>query len=651
MKRKQEAFDADDQDDLDFENEDEAQELSSWENAGDEDEAPRRGRSSESASSSSNGYAALVRLGRSRGWVTIEEINDHLPESALRTSENVQEVTDALLRLSIKVFETRPDEDDLLLAGNAAEVDEIDEDDAEAMLTPEESAGLSKDPLRAYLRGVGSHKLLTRAGEIEVAKSIEMFTGRLVNTLVQHPLVVEALIEQARTLKDPDVAVDTLVDGFTDNLEEYTDDGEGSDDIPTDIGAAAMTAEQLEQMRKRVLEIFAECEELLAVMKKNYGEKGDKAAFDEARERICTLLNPIRFSVKVVANLTTVVQDQTKLIRSSLAHLRSILTGQCGMDTKKALEIINGNPTEKGIFEKMAKGRGAQVEAFKRNLGVLLEEQNILNGLAEKATMGISEQREVARQMKIAEANLMQAKSRMIEANLRLVISIAKGYVNRGLAMTDLIQEGNLGLMKAVDKFEYRRGYKFSTYATWWIRQAITRSIADQARTIRIPVHMIETINRMNRITRQILQERGEEPDSRELAELMELPEDKILRIMKIAKEPISMETPIGDDEDSHLGDFLEDTKTETPAEAMQNTSLNEMIRQVLNSLTPREAKVIYMRFGIDMATEHTLEEVGKQFDVTRERIRQIETKAIRKLRHPTRAEKLKSFVDSENKG
>ena len=285
MKRKQEAFDADDQDDLDFENEDEAQELSSWENAGDEDEAPRRGRSSESASSSSNGYAALVRLGRSRGWVTIEEINDHLPESALRTSENVQEVTDALLRLSIKVFETRPDEDDLLLAGNAAEVDEIDEDDAEAMLTPEESAGLSKDPLRAYLRGVGSHKLLTRAGEIEVAKSIEMFTGRLVNTLVQHPLVVEALIEQARTLKDPDVAVDTLVDGFTDNLEEYTDDGEGSDDIPTDIGAAAMTAEQLEQMRKRVLEIFAECEELLAVMKKNYGEKGDKAAFDEARDQ------------------------------------------------------------------------------------------------------------------------------------------------------------------------------------------------------------------------------------------------------------------------------------------------------------------------------------------------------------------------------
>ena len=644
MKRKQEAFDADDQDDLDFENEDEAQELSSWENAGDEDEAPRRGRSSESASSSSNGYAALVRLGRSRGWVTIEEINDHLPESALRTSENVQEVTDALLRLSIKVFETRPDEDDLLLAGNAAEVDEIDEDDAEAMLTPEESAGLSKDPLRAYLRGVGSHKLLTRAGEIEVAKSIEMFTGRLVNTLVQHPLVVEALIEQARTLKDPDVAVDTLVDGFTDNLEEYTDDGEGSDDIPTDIGAAAMTAEQLEQMRKRVLEIFAECEELLAVMKKNYGEKGDKAAFDEARERICTLLNPIRFSVKVVANLTTVVQDQTKLIRSSLAHLRSILTDQCGMDTKKALEIINGNPTEKGIFEKMAKGRGAQVEAFKRNLGVLLEEQNILNGLAEKATMGISEQREVARQMKIAEANLMQAKSRMIEANLRLVISIAKGYVNRGLAMTDLIQEGNLGLMKAVDKFEYRRGYKFSTYATWWVRQSVTRAVADFGNTIRIPVHMTESYNKLRRHKQAYLQEHGRQPTEQELSDLSGLPLAKVQLLVQSMRGVESIDAPIGDDEDATKLDFVRGDERDDPSRVYEDRSMVESINQTLELLAPREAQVLRLRYGIGTNKDHTLEEVGHALGLTRERVRQIEAAAVRKLRNKDIALMLRDY-------
>ena len=321
------------------------------------------------------------------------------------------------------------------------------------------------------------------------------------------------------------------------------------------------------------------------------------------------------------------------------------------MPQKDAVDLLKSDEvTDPACFDRIAKLDKPWSKGVEHSIAILKEEQDVLIRAEKNGLLKLSEQRELGRAMKLAQTNLMQAKAKMIEANLRLVISIAKGYVNRGLAMTDLIQEGNLGLMKAVDKFEYRRGYKFSTYATWWIRQAITRSIADQARTIRIPVHMIETINRMNRITRQELQETGVEPDSRRLSELMEMPEDKILKIMKIAKEPISMETPIGDDDDSHLGDFLEDTQTVAPAEAVQNMSLSETVRQVLDSLSPREAKVLRMRFGIEMQSDHTLEEVGKQFDVTRERIRQIETKALRKLRHPSRADKLKSFVEGEGK-
>ena len=474
-----------------------------------------------------------------------------------------------------------------------------------------------------------------------------MYTGRLVSTLVQYPMAVDELCTMAEALKDTSVSVDTLVDGFTDSLEEVDADSAESDDIATDIGAAAMTADQLEEMRARVLDIFENCAKHLEVARNNFGPKGDAKAYKAACASIAELLEPVRFSVKVVTQLSEDISRHMDEVTTSLKNVRRVLADQCRMPQRATLDVINGDPTAPGLFETIAQSDTPWAPAVARNLGVLHEEQNHLRELEARAIMTVANQRELARLLKLAQTNLMQAKARMIEANLRLVISIAKGYVNRGLAMTDLIQEGNLGLMKAVDKFEYQRGYKFSTYATWWIRQAITRAIADQARTIRIPVHMIETINKLIRTSRYLVQELGRDPTPEEIADRMEYPVDKVKKVLKIAKEPISLETPIGDEEDSSLGDFIEDKKAVAPAEEVVNTKLSEQIASVLADLTPREEQVLRKRFGIGEKSDHTLEEVGKLFNVTRERIRQIEAKALRKLRHPVRSQVLRSFYDS----
>lgn len=648
MKTNEDAFENDDDIDDEMEEDsnidDEAAELDKWEDEGSEEQGSASG--SRRAVTAGNGYGALVRLGRSRGWVTVEEINDHLPESAVRTAENVQEITEALGRLSIKVFETRPDEDDLLIAGSGVDdAEDIDEDDAAAMLTPEESAGLSKDPLRAYLRGVGSHKLLTRAGEIEVAKSIEMYTGRLFTTLVQFPMAVAKLCEMAETLKDSSVSVDTLVDGFTDNLEEAGEEAAEGDDIATDIGAAAMTAEQLEEMRARVLDIFASCRKHLDVIRENFGSKGDAEAYKAACAAIAELLAPVRFSVKVVTQLSEDISKHMEEVTTALKNIRHILADQCRMPQRATLDIINGNPTADDLFEAVAESLTPWAPAVARNLGVLHEEQNHLRELEARAMMSVSSQRELSRLLKLAQTNLMQAKARMIEANLRLVISIAKGYVNRGLAMTDLIQEGNLGLMKAVDKFEYRRGYKFSTYATWWVRQSVTRAVADFGNTIRIPVHMTESYNKIRRHKQHFLQEHGRQPTEQELADLAELPLAKVQLLTQAMRGVESIDAPIGDDEDATKLDFVRGDEHDDPSRAFQDRSMIECIKKSLDELAPREAQVLRLRYGIGTNKDHTLEEVGHALGLTRERVRQIESAAIRKLRSPDFQERLRDYL------
>lgn len=640
MKTNENAFDDNDDQDLDDEeqlDDSDVDTLAELDRKSAEDEdsdaSPRQ-------SHGGNGYGALVRLGRSRGWVTVEEINDHLPESAVRTAENVQEITDALARLSIKVFEALPDEEDLLMAGGGVDdTEDIDDDDAATMLTPEESAGLSKDPLRAYLRGVGSHKLLTRAGEIEVAKSIEMFTGRLVTTLVQSPMVVSELCQLAESLRDPDTPVDTLVDGLTDKHIEETEDG------ATDIGAAAMTLEQLEEMRERVLETFDACREELDIIRANFGPKGDIKAYNGACARIAVLLEPVRFSVKIVTQLTDLVGAHTDKVKDILKNMRAVLVNQCHMPTRDALDLINGDPSREGLFEKLAKTKKSWAPALERNLGVLMSQQKSLRELEAEALMSVSTMRELNRLLKLAQANLMQAKARMIEANLRLVISIAKGYVNRGLAMTDLIQEGNLGLMKAVDKFEYRRGYKFSTYATWWVRQSVTRAVADFGNTIRIPVHMTESYNKIRRHKQHFLQEHGRQPTEQELSELADLPLAKVQLLTQAMRGVESIDAPIGDDEDATKLDFVRGDERDDPSRAFQDNSMVDCVKKSLDELAPREAQVLRLRYGIGTNKDHTLEEVGHALGLTRERVRQIESAAIRKLRGPEFQDRLHDYL------
>nr|WP_245179875.1 RNA polymerase sigma factor RpoD [Cupriavidus sp. LEh25] len=612
---------------------------------------------------------ALIKLGKSRGYLTYAEINDHLPDDMV-DSETIDTLVATLNDIGIAVYEQAPDAETLLLNDNApsATSEEEAEEEAEAALSTVDSEfGRTTDPVRMYMREMGTVELLTREGEIEIAKRIEAGLKDMVMAISACPVTISEILAHAERVANDEIKIDEFVDGLIDpNAEEApeapsapaaasddedieSDDDEEDDEEEDDEGdaGAGASARQLEELKQNALEKFRVIAEQFDKMRRAFEKEGYKSKpYVKAQEAIQAELMSIRFTARNVERLCDTLRGQVDEVRKLERSILNIVVDKCGMPRSEFVARFPGNETNlEWISTVVADGKGYS-GIVERNVPAVHELQQKLIDLQSRVVLPLKELKGVNRKMAEGERRAREAKREMTEANLRLVISIAKKYTNRGLQFLDLIQEGNIGLMKAVDKFEYRRGYKFSTYATWWIRQAITRSIADQARTIRIPVHMIETINKMNRISRQILQETGNEPDPATLAEKMEMPEDKIRKIMKIAKEPISMETPIGDDDDSHLGDFIEDTNTLAPAEAALHGSMRDVVKDVLDSLTPREAKVLRMRFGIEMSTDHTLEEVGKQFDVTRERIRQIEAKALRKLRHPSRSDKLKSFLE-----
>ena len=611
----------------------------------------------------------LIKLGKDRGFLTYSEINDHLPENIV-DPEAIDGIIGTFNDMGIAVYEQAPDAETLLLSDSVASAatDEDAEAAAEAALsTVDSDFGRTTDPVRMYMREMGSVELLTREGEIEIAKRIEEGLKDMIQAISACPTTIAEILAAAERIEKDEVKVDEIVDGLVDpnaveevesapasasDEDEEDEEGEEEEEEEEEANggggaAAGYSAEQLEQLKRDSLAKFAEISDQFGKMRKAYEKEGyNSTSYVKAQESISNELLGIRFTAKFVEKLCDTLRGQVDEVRHIEKQILEVAVNKCGMPRTHFIKVFPGHETNLNWVDEEIAANHSYSAVLGRNAPAIKELQQKLIDLQVRVVLPLPDLRNINKRMAAGEMKARKAKREMTEANLRLVISIAKKYTNRGLQFLDLIQEGNIGLMKAVDKFEYRRGYKFSTYATWWIRQAITRSIADQARTIRIPVHMIETINKMNRISRQILQETGAEPDPATLAVKMDMPEDKIRKIMKIAKEPISMETPIGDDDDSHLGDFIEDNNTLAPADAALHASMRGVVKDVLDSLTPREAKVLRMRFGIEMSTDHTLEEVGKQFDVTRERIRQIEAKALRKLRHPSRSDKLKSFLE-----
>ncbi|MBM4226250.1 MAG: RNA polymerase sigma factor RpoD [Gammaproteobacteria bacterium] len=598
----------------------------------------------------------LIAKGKEQGFLTYHEVNDHLPDDIV-DPEQIEDIINMINDMGITVHETAPDPDAILMA--EPEIDEeAAEEAAAAIAAVDTEFGRTTDPVRMYMREMGTVDLLTREGEIKIAKRIEDGLNQVLSALADFPSVGETFLAEYDRTVETEGKITDLIAGFIDYSEATVaaepvelpdeveaaapanDDEENGDDDAADPAANQLDPEEV----KAHFEEFRKLQKKVQTATKKNGRSHPKTqqARKELQEKFLVFKLIPRMSEHLGQQVRTVVEE----IRQHEKNVMDICVKQCKIPRKDFLQMFIDKETDDTWLKNLIKQKKPYVAALKEKAPDIEEIQNRLREIEGRSGVLISEIKDINRRMSIGEAKARRAKKEMVEANLRLVISIAKKYTNRGLLFLDLIQEGNIGLMKAVDKFEYRRGYKFSTYATWWIRQAITRSIADQARTIRIPVHMIETINKLNRISRQILQEKGREPTPEELAQRMEMPEDKIRKVLKIAKEPISMETPIGDDEDSHLGDFIEDTNIQSPIDSATFEGLCRSTREVLEGLTPREAKVLRMRFGIDMNTDHTLEEVGKQFDVTRERIRQIEAKALRKLRHPSRSERLRTFLD-----